>query len=406
MNRPLQVLLVDGEHVLPPGMREVLDRAGYAVASTDSYEAAVQQTRRNPVDAALLVAPNRTAAKGDEDFAALLRTCELRGTAAIVFSAHPEAFETEAPHLISFASPTVSTEEIKGRLAMVAHYHRIVRTMESDLDNMQRLFKQLNIRFTEVDQEMRLAGRLQTAFLPQGLREIGPLRFSALYRPATFVSGDIYDVCRVDEDHVAFYVADAVGHGMAASLLTMFIKNAVVSKVIHDNGYDVLDPDRTLRELNRRLVEQQLPNSQFVTACIALVNLRTLELKYARAGHPFPLHCTCDGAINELKSPGGLLGLFDDEEFPVQRVTLHPNDKVIIYTDGVELAFASAEDRSDELTYYREAFAALAHLPADRFVQQFSKLLDGEAGSLNPQDDLTLMVMEVAGPGTEVKGAD
>jgi len=397
MNRPLHVLLVDGDNVLPSGISEVLTRAGYRVESTDNYASAVQQTRQDPIDAALLVAPGCGATQGDEGFAALLRACEVRGTAAIVFAANPDAFATEAPHLITYANPALSMEEIRGRLAMVAHYHRIVRSMESDLDNMQRLFKQLNLRFTEVDQEMRLAGRLQSAFLPQGVREIGSLRFSALYRPATFVSGDIYDVCRVDEDHVAFYVADAVGHGMAASLLTMFIKNAVVSKVIHDDGYDVLDPDQTLQHLNRRLVEQQLPNSQFVTACFALFNLRTHELQYARAGHPYPLHCTSDGVITDLKSPGGLLGLFEDEEFPVQRITVRPNEKIILYTDGLELAFASAEGRDDELTYYREAFAALAQLPADRFIQQFSKLLDGEAGSLNPQDDVTLLVMEVAG---------
>lgn len=396
MNRPLHVLLVDGAETLPAGIGDTLKQSGYQVDIAGDYTDAVQRARRMPVDAAVLVAPAAADAAGGEAFAGLLRTCEVRGTAAIVLAGDAAGFETQSPHLISFAGRGISTEEIKGRLAMVAHYHRIVRSMEGDLDNMQRLFKQLNVRFTEVDQEMRLAGRLQTAFLPNGPREIGPLRFSALYRPATFVSGDIYDMYRVDEDHAAFYVADAVGHGMAASLLTMFIKNAVVSKIIHDDGYDVLNPDRTLQLLNRRLVEQQLPNSQFVTACFATINLRTLELQFARAGHPYPLHCTADGAIAELKSPGGLLGLFEDEEFPEQRVTLRPGEKIIMYTDGVELAFASAEDRPNEMTYYREAFAALAHLPADRFVQQFAKLLDDEAGSLNPQDDLTLLIMEIA----------
>ncbi|HRX87152.1 MAG TPA: SpoIIE family protein phosphatase [Phycisphaerae bacterium] len=395
MNRPLHVLLVDGANALPAGVGATLDDAGYLVSQAGDFAAAVQQARRMPVDAAVLVAPAPGDAAGTEAFAGLLRTCEVRGTAAIVLG-EPERFETESPHLISFAANGSSTEEIKGRLAMVAHYHRIVRSMEGDLDNMQRLFKQLNVRFTEVDQEMRLAGRLQTAFLPNGPREIGPLRFSALYRPATFVSGDIYDMYRVDEETVAFYVADAVGHGMAASLLTMFIKNAAVSKIIHDDGYEILNPDRTLQMLNRRLVEQQLPNSQFVTACFATLNLNTLDLQFARAGHPYPLHCTVDGTITELKSPGGLLGLFEDEEFPEHRVRLQPGEKVILYTDGVELAFASAEGRENELTYYREVFTSLATLPADRFVQQFGKLLDTEAGSLNPQDDLTLLVMEVA----------
>lgn len=395
MKRPLHVLLVDSRGVLPADMKPALCSAGFQVASAASYADALAQTRKTPVDAALLVPPAAQRPTSDEAFAAVLRCCEVRGTSAIIFADKGSEFETQSPHLISFAAPNVTTEEIKGRLAMVAHYHRILRSMEYDLDNMQRLFKQLNVQFTEVDQEMRLASRLQAAFLPNGLHEIGPLRFSALYRPATFVSGDIYDIFRVDEDHVALYVADAVGHGMAASLLTMFIKNSIVSKIIHDDGYEVLDPDRTLQMLNRRLVEQQLPNSQFVTACFALVNLRTLEMQVARAGHPYPLHCTADGALAELKSPGGLLGLFADEEFPVQRVTLRPGEKVILYTDGVELAFASAEDRANEMTYYRNAFDDMGALSGESFVQRFDKLLNEEAGSLNPQDDLTLVVMEV-----------
>jgi hypothetical protein len=34
-------------------------------------------------------------------------------------------------------------------------------------------------------------------------------------------------------------------------------------------------------------------------------------------------------------------------------------------------------------------------LPADRLVTEFSRLLDDEAGSVNPQDDVTIVVMEI-----------
>jgi sigma-B regulation protein RsbU (phosphoserine phosphatase) len=405
MKRPLHVLLVDESAKLPADIATMLRGEDYQVTETDNYATALATARKTPIDAALLVTPpaaesapgsTESDEPGGDAFAGLLRACEVQGTAAIVIGDRDRVGETDAPHLFSFAPPSITLEEIKGRLSMVAHYHRQVRSMERDLDNMQRLFRQLNIQFTEVDQEMRLAGRLQSAFLPHELPPIGPLRFSALYRPATFVSGDIYDVARIDEDHVAFYVADAVGHGMAASLLTMFIKNAVVSKIIHDDSYEVLDPDQTLQRLNRRLVDQQLPNSQFVTACFGLVNIRTLEMQYARAGHPYPLHCTTDGSISELKSPGGLLGLFEEEEFPVQRVTLRPGEKVILYSDGVELAFPGNEGRDDELNYYRKAFFDLVQRPAGEFTLEFAKLLDGEAGSLNPQDDVTLLVLDVA----------
>ena len=79
------------------------------------------------------------------------------------------------------------------------------------------------------------------------LPEVGPIRFGALYRPATWVSGDIYDVVRLDETHVGFYVADAVGHGMPAALLTMFIKKALLTKRILGHTYEILPPHVSLQ---------------------------------------------------------------------------------------------------------------------------------------------------------------
>src|SRR5207249_7672462 len=93
-----------------------------------------------------------------------------------------------------------------------------------------------------VDEEMRLAARLQQDFLPKSLPQLGRVHFHALFRPAGYVSGDLYDVMRLDEKHIGFYMADAVGHGMPAALLTMFIKNALVTKQITDNGYRLLTP--------------------------------------------------------------------------------------------------------------------------------------------------------------------
>ena len=58
------------------------------------------------------------------------------------------------------------------------------------------------------------------------------MHFHTLFRPAGYVSGDLYDVARLDERRIGFYVADAVGHGMPAALLTMFIKHALVTKEV------------------------------------------------------------------------------------------------------------------------------------------------------------------------------
>ena len=395
---PVQVLLVNPGQALPIDTDEYLASQGYQVEVSRGYSGALARAQASSFNAVVMPTPSTQDAGAVQPFQNLLRAIELQGTAAIILGEGGCESQAEASQLIDFASAQVTKEEIQGRLAILLRYHDVVRAMERDLDNMQRLFKQLNIHFTQVDQEMRLAGRLQTAFLPRHVESLASVSFATLYRPATFVSGDIYDIFRVDEEHVAFYIADAVGHGMAASLLTMFIKTAMVSKKVHDDYYELLEPNETLQLLNQRLIDQQLPNSQFVTACYALFNTRTLELHYARAGHPYPLRCTRQGQLSELKSPGGLLGLFEGEDFPAQKVTMKPGEKLILYSDGLELAFAEAQDRLDEMNYYRQVLQEMAHLPADRLVREFARLLDGEAGSLNPRDDVTMLVVQVNEP--------
>jgi serine phosphatase RsbU (regulator of sigma subunit) len=270
--------------------------------------------------------------------------------------------------------------------------------MDRELANMQRLGKRLNEYFAQVDEEMRLAGRLQRDFLPQHLGPIGPVTFAALYRPASWVSGDLYDIVRVDESHVAFYVVDAIGHGMAAALLTMFIKRAVTTKRIRPDGYELLEPSETLALLNDALAGQTLPRCQFVTGCYCLLNLETLVLRFARAGHPHPLLVDEDGGVTELHTQGGLLGVFRGEDFPTRQVQLRPGEKVILYTDGLELAYAPERYHSDPVAYYRAIFDGAAAAPAAELIRKLNADINEEAGSLHPRDDVTVVAMEVHAP--------
>jgi sigma-B regulation protein RsbU (phosphoserine phosphatase) len=277
----------------------------------------------------------------------------------------------------------------------MAGYRPLLQRIERELDSMERLGKRLNQHFVEMDQELRLASRLQQDFLPRQLLRLGDVKFAALYRPAGFVSGDIYDVTRVDEDHVAFYVADAVGHGVAAGLLTMFIKQAVRSKRIDAEDYELLSPAETIAELNEVLAAQDLSNSQFVSACYCLLNVKTHVLRFARAGHPYPIRVSADGCLTELKSEGGLLGLFPGEQFADRSVQLTPGDRVVLLTDGLEDAFP--ESRGVGLAACgSQQFANLVRQPAEQAVAGLADLLDGQQGSLEPQDDVTLVVLELA----------
>src|SRR6185295_2848496 len=164
-------------------------------------------------------------------------------------------------------------------------------------------------------------------FLPNTREPVGGLKFATVFRPATWVSGDMFDVFRIDEENIGVYIADAVGHGLAAGLLTMFIKRAITPKRIDAGSYSVLNPSEIMVALNDVLTEQSLPQCQFVTACYALINHRTLHLQYARGGHPYPVLITAEGIVSEVKTPGGLLGISKGEDFPSHHSVLQRGDK-------------------------------------------------------------------------------
>jgi sigma-B regulation protein RsbU (phosphoserine phosphatase) len=244
------------------------------------------------------------------------------------------------------------------------------------------------IDLAELDQQMRLAGRLQQDFLPRRMPEVGPLRFAALYRPAGWVSGDLYDVTRLDETHVGFYVADVSGHGMPAALLTMFIKKALQTKRIFGHAYRIVPPDASLAELNADLCDQDLPSCQFCTAVYGVMDVASLTLTYAGGGHPEPILIRPDGSVALLRSPGGLLGVFPDATFPLRHIPLAAGDRVVLYTDGLEGVLpAGADGRPNVLA----ALADWRRLTR----QELLVRLASQIGDGRTEDDVTVLIMDV-----------
>ncbi len=391
----MQVLLVDPQRRLPADLAPRIGGNGWTVHPLDSYRAAAELAQQGRADAVILSSP-RSGQHATDGFDALVRVLQAQRTAAILLSDEASATLNDAEEsLVELVPWSISADEIRGRLAMIERFQGLVKRMERELATMQRLGKRLNDHFAEVDQDMRLAARLQRDFLPTDVGPFGPASFATLYRPAQWVSGDIYDIIRIDDAHVAFYVADAVGHGMAASLLTMFIKRTVMDCMQRRAGDARFNPSVTMAALNDALAAQALPHCQFVTAVFCVLDLHTLSLRYARAGHPHPLLITGDRTLTELKTEGALLGVFAGEEFPSHEVRLRAGDKIFLYTDGLEVAYPSERFRADPISYHRTVFHGLVGLSAAEAVEKLRTELDAETGSLHPRDDLTVLAGEV-----------
>jgi serine phosphatase RsbU (regulator of sigma subunit) len=283
-----RTILWIGEHTLPPpNVRQAAQ--GWDLQPAQEGRTLVSQLEGSPL---AMVWPNG-AADDPARLASLL--AELQQAHAVSIFLLPEddrrPWQQIARRQGQFlcVGRNAPAGEIAARLAAAAELAPALRMLHQELG--AALDQQSgNARLIEqMDEEMRLAARLQRDFLPRRLPEVGRARFGVLYLPATWVSGDIYDIIRLDETHVGFYVADVVGHGMPAALLTMFIKKALQTKRILGSTYEIVSPDVAMAELNTDICDQNLSSCQFCTAVYAVLDVSSLVLTYCRAGHPEPI---------------------------------------------------------------------------------------------------------------------
>ena len=266
-----------------------------------------------------------------------------------------------------------------------------IDAMQAELDNLRQQADARRYHLEQLDRELRIAARLQRDFLPKTLPNHARVKFNRLYRPAGHVSGDLYDVRRLDEHHAGVYLADAVGHGMPAALLAMFMHNALQTKRIDGEGYRLYDSHEAVGLLNRTLCAQGLSAATFATAAYAKVNLESGEIDLSRAGHPLPLLIRAGGDVEEVGGEGALLGVMADELFEPRRLTLGAGDKLVLYTDGVEMIYVD-DGQVGSLDAWRAAVAARRGLSADDLLADVWAHLETR-GAL--ADDITVVTLEM-----------
>ncbi len=282
-------------------------------------------------------------------------------------------------------TPDEFLAQIRALLHIKDRHDRLLDKTAEMLDTTHRL-QQAHQR---VNQELELARRIQQSFLPQVLPDVPHARFAVHYQPCGRVGGDFYDVFRLDEQHIGFYVADAMGHGVPAGLLTMFLKKGVRAKEIFHKQYRLVPPEEVLERLNRDLIEQGLAENSFITMIYGLFNVQEGTLHFSRAGHPHPVYLPGDREPEVWKVPGSLLGVFDTT-FSDRTCRLSPGDKVLFYTDGTEEA--SFEGRPPGTESFLACLARHRNKPIAELVSDLARDLLPQASQ---PDDFTLLGLEV-----------
>lgn len=280
-----------------------------------------------------------------------------RATLILASDGHTRPYFEHPPTVpVSYAAD-LDEHDLQLRLVMMLEMRNSLDSLHRTLEANRRTGQSVARRYVN---QLRLASQVQRGFLPESLPTFGPVSFDALFRPVDYVSGDIYDVHRLDEEHVAIGLADACGHGIPAALLTVYIKRALRGKQIEHGTYRLLSPDEVLLGLNEDILEAQLAECPFVAAVYAVLNTETLELTFARGGTPYPIRRSADGTLEIIKTAGNIVGVLDNSYFEVGTLQLQPGDSILFYSDGLERVVAPEHTGADVPAELHAAAAALS----------------------------------------------
>ncbi len=295
------------------------------------------------------------------------------------------------------------------RLHALSHRQITVDRLGDDLETNRRFQGGLQGEMARMEEELRLAAMIQREFLPKTLPRMGDIEFGVFFRPACYVSGDVYNIERLDEHTIGFFVADAVGHGVPAALMTMVINHSLIMKEISKDSYRIVPPAEVLSRLNDAILVQNTQNGRFATAVYGTLNTETNLVTIAVAGHPAPMRVDTSGERNMVSVSGSLLGVFAEEQYDEETFYLGAGERLVIYSDGFETAFPA--DNTQSCEHSRRA-------PTDRYLDRIRRLcqpdinvdeaalslgqqIDSQAGSLHQIDDLTAVFIACTAKANE-----
>jgi len=234
--------------------------------------------------------------------------------------------------------------------------------------------------------DLEVARQIQFGLLPfEPWQREGFTVVSAM-RPANTVGGDYFDIVELGEGRVAILMGDVAGKGMPAALLMALLQGSL--RTLLTAG---LRGCELMAKLNAHLFAN-IPSNRLVTLFYGELDPATGRLDYVNAGHNPPLLVRGKGSIDRLSATAVALGVVDETTFEAGRVDIAPEDRLLLYTDGVTEAENALEEEYGENRLL--AFLEGHRADSDR------GLLDGllasvllYGGGVKPRDDMTLMVV-------------
>ena len=182
--------------------------------------------------------------------------------------------------------------------------------------------------YTESYANLERARRIQTLSLEHDLPQDSRVGFSSVYLPHDMIGGDYFAMRQLDADHYGFFLADVMGHGVAAALHTMHLSSLwsrYCTTLVH--------PKKFAQILNRNLCGI-VKGESFATAVCGVLSASTRKVRIASAGGPPLVMVHADGTADQLTAPGLPFGMIAGARYDEKEFRCKSGDRLLMFTDG------------------------------------------------------------------------
>ena len=247
-----------------------------------------------------------------------------------------------------------------------------------------------------IEQELKIASRIQISILPQSLPQIAGIEIGVKCVPAKQVGGDfydfikfLYDVVKLKEDRLGIVIGDVSGKGVPAALF--------MAKVMADFrglSHDCNEPSEAMTAINDRLTEEGV-SGMFVTLQYLIYEPKERTIKYSNAGHNPLVWIKNNGeAILLTQDVGSPIGIIPGSEFKTDGFPVSSGDVFIMYTDGISEARNINQKEFGE-NRILETAKANRSLSAQGLAEKLVAEVVNFSKNMPQHDDMTVITLKI-----------
>ena len=264
---------------------------------------------------------------------------------------------------------------------------------------------ELDRAYATIKQDLESASELIQRMLPNQTSFKG-VEINYTHIPSAQIGGDMLGCMQLDEEHIAVYLFDVAGHGVASALMSFSVQQSISSnsgttsnvkrKKDTDPFYSLIEPSEVISHLNQSYISQD-QNNLYFTMVYAVLNTKTGLLTYAFAGHP-PMIWLQKSNNNSvfIEQDSFVAGMFDFAEYKTEQVQLKPGDRVFLYSDGITEAEDQQKNQYSEVGL-KQLVLTQSSKPRDQQTDSIVQAVKAWAGITQFDDDISLLALEWQG---------